>query len=220
MHSRAFAILLLFLTCVPRSRALAAEIPPSPFDDTHLVVIRPTGWSDASGAPLKTTAVAVPALDEQGVSVAEPMICHVSIRYPGDYALWIRIGQAGGKPTPVHFDVMQGNAPVFQGDCNSGDGGADSGGPAGYRDYREKASHNKSRDALGDPELTERHGLPSPNAEQPDKVVEGLSDDLLNDVHAGTGERWMNTSRVEKVAPELPFYWWKIGQACAVEGGM
>lgn len=180
--------------------------------------MRPTDWSGASGAAVKAKAVLVPALDQQAVVIAELMVSHVSVRYPGTYVLWIRIGEAGAKPTPVHVQILEGDAPIFEGVCSADGGRAESGGPAGYRDYREKASQNKSHDALGDPELTERHGLPAPNGEQPDKVVEGLSDDLLNDVRAGTGERWMNTSRVEKIAPELPFYWWKIGQAALKKG--
>lgn len=218
MNCQICAVLIFILGCVIESCAPASDISPSPFEDAHLIVIHPSAWSDAGGAPVKTKAIAVPALDQQAIVVGEPMTCNDSVRYAGSYTLWIRIGQTGVEPTPVHVEIMQGNSPVLQGDCNADEGHDQSGGPAGYRDYREKASHNKSHDALGDPELTERHGLPSPNAEKPDKVVEGLSDDLLNDVRAGTGERWINTSRVEKVAPELPFYWWKIGQAALQKG--
>ena len=193
--------------------AFAADVPPTPHDGAHLVVVRPTGWTDAGGAAAaKTAENAGAAFNKTAVVVARPVAGRFSVRHAGEYTLWVRVGQAAGAgPTPLVAEVVRGEKVVFGGPLNHDAGRAGAGGPAGYRDYREQAPLNSGRDVVGDPELMQRDELPEGKTEEADTGLEDLTEDLEGEIRAGTGADWVNTARVDKVAEDFPFYWWKIG---------
>ncbi len=154
------------------------------------------------------------AVDKSAVPVGGPIQTRVSIRYAGKYSLWVRIGQpTASSQCPLNAQLVRGETTVLEGPLNHDGGKPGAGGPAGYADYRAKAPRNSARGTVGDPELTQRSGLPEGHKLESDKDVENFTDEFLGDVRNGTGENWGNTARVDKVVKEFPFYWWKIGEA-------
>ena len=108
---------------------------------------------------------------------------------------------------------------LMDGVIQNGQGRIGAGGPAGYGDYRERAPLNTARGVIGDPELTQRTGLPERRTTSPaDKGLDAATDDLMGDFRAATGENWVNTARVDKVDKATPFYWWRIGTAKLAKG--
>jgi len=192
--------LLLFVTL-----AHGWDGSPSPFDGKHLVVVRPPEWREAGGPRFQrplTVAGTGATFGGRIVPLSRAVVANIEVPAAGRYDLWVRIAQA--KRTPLEAQLLQNGKAVFTGQLNHDEGEEGRGGPDGYRAYRQVAEVN----------------VPGGREVQIDLLggnnVGGLKDNILDEM---SGEkvtehkRWANSFRLEKVDPNLPFYWWKISGA-------
>jgi hypothetical protein len=196
---------------------MGAEVPPTPHDDAHLIVIHPAQWLDAKGAPAKTDENPAAVFDKAGVVVDQPVSVRFSAKHAGTYTLWVRVGQQPGEQSPLTAQIFHAGQPLLEGPINHDNGKPGAGGAEGYRAYLEKAVKNTPNNVVGDPSLIKLRDLsgpkPGPKSRKTGGIEDDLSDDLLKEMRAPSGENWVNTTRVDLLDKAFPFYWWKVGPA-------
>ncbi|HZK81631.1 MAG TPA: hypothetical protein VFC46_11200 [Humisphaera sp.] len=212
-------VLFFGLAGLTATSAHAADVLPSPHDNSHLIVIGPTQFTDDKGALAKKAENAGATFDKTGVAIAQPIVARFTARHAGDYTLWVRVGESAGKTSALNAQIVQHDKTILEGSFNNSAGHAGTGGPEGYLEYREKAIRNTPHNVVGDPDLIQLRDL-SAAAKNPKSETkeDDLTNDLLNDIRSGSGENWTNTGRVDKLNKEFPFYWWKIGNVTLDRG--
>jgi len=176
-------------------RAPAWVYEPSPFQNGHLVIVQPAGFTDAAGK-----AVPVEKIGEYfgaAVKIAGPVACTVPVKYAGKYQLWLRVVE--GKPLTV--ELSAGTKVALKGVINDGPGAPGKGGAEAFTAYRDEAvKHNPEGGKDPGDDLLEPGGA-------------GVGD-FLNEINqdANPELRWINANRIENVNAAAPYYWWKVGE--------
>src|SRR5205085_6742801 len=101
---------------------------PSPHDKAHLAVVRGADFRNTDGKAGELKAI-VGAAAGKAITVSQPLVSKLHVRYPGEYVLWIRVGGPPKGPvalkTTIHLDQQE----IMDVTVNAGRGEADVGGP-------------------------------------------------------------------------------------------
>ncbi|MHB0937682.1 MAG: hypothetical protein ACYC6A_14940 [Armatimonadota bacterium] len=191
--------LVLALLCLWLGlRAPAWVYEPSPFENGHLVIAQPAGFTDAAGK-----AAAEKIAGEYfgaAVKVAGPVACRLPVKHAGRYQLWARVLE--GKPqAPLTVELVSGANIVLKGVINDGPGAPGTGGMEAFQAYRNEAVERN-------PE-----GGKDPGDDLLDGGGGGIGD-FLNEINQDVNPelRWINANRIENVNAAAPYYWWKAGE--------
>jgi hypothetical protein len=217
---RSASLILVIMSVIGAiaSPSNAADVLPTPHDDAHLIIVHPTGWTNARGERADSRAQPGAVFETGGVVIAEPVKVRFTARNSGNYTLWVRVGQKEGARSPLIAEIVDGDKTILTGPLNHDGGQPGSGGAKGYLDYRERAIRNTPHNVVGDPSLIQLRDLSSVRKGDANKKDDDLTNDVLHDMRSGTGENWAVTSRVDLVNKAFPLYWWKIG-AVKLESG-
>ncbi len=188
------------------------ESPPNPFCEHHLAVVKPQSLKDEQGAAAELRQVSGALFEHKAAPLARPLTAPLSVRAGGVYALWLRVGQAAGPPLPVRCELLLDGAGVLTGTVHDGDGAQETGGPAGFAEYLNRARRNTlGGAAMNDLRLAADHSVPGePALRSPTEQAEELLADFMQDIGRGTADAWVNLNRVEDPGPSR-FHWWKAG---------
>ncbi len=201
--SQSFSIIQILGLCflALSSRVCAWPGYPTPFDDQHLIIMRPGGYQDAAGKPVKPVRAAGTVFGNADTLKAS-LRRTFTVHYPGNYILWIRVAR-GRKP--VLIELRSGRKTLLTGKANEGRGSPERGGPSGYQKYADEA-------ITRGPDGIARGGVENLTAEADDEDIEELEAELMDSLEPGRKEKWIHMLRIEKVEDRTPYYWWKAGR--------
>lgn len=139
------ALVLMFFT----SLAIAAPVPPSPFDEARLVVLTheslivrgeaPTIDADASAAFGKSTFVSA------------PLALRAQVRHAGDYEIWLRLSRPA-NPSPVLVEITRKSISILRSEMNHNTGSKQDGGPTGFELFSRANAKSPARiEKVGEP---------------------------------------------------------------------
>ncbi len=194
---------------------------PGPLTDAHLKIIKPANLLNATGGPAPSVKSQEAVFGSAANLSAGPLRAAVNVRFAGDYALWVRVGQASGERLPVQVELSRDNRRLLAAQVNDGLGAPGLGGLNGLRDYTQKASANTPKSAaIKDMSLHMDHqgSLKLPQSMDKNAMDAGdLLDNLMVEMKTGTADQWINMNRIEKPGAGA-FYWWKVGKVSLSPG--
>jgi len=166
----------------------------SALDGHRLIVLKPSdflaaGVSENARIMRHRATVFGSAHPLREVSMAK-----VSVRFPGKYQLWVRIGRPRKLPRPVLATLSSSGKVLSQALVNGSEESSGVGGKSAFIAYLDAAQKfsrtidpRKSNDRIGEDLLTELAN----------SKVQAMS-------------RWADLNRLEDLDSNLPFYWWKL----------
>jgi hypothetical protein len=193
-RTRSLALLLLSLWLCVRAAAWICE--PNPHEGRRLVIVPPSGFTDAAGKPAPVEKIAGEYFGA-AVKVTGPVASTLAVKFPGKYQLWVRVLE--GKPLAV--ELAAGTKTVLKGDINDGPGAPGKGGKAAFEAYR-NAAVERNPEGGKDPGDALLDGG--------DAGIGGFLDELNLDTNPEL--KWINATRIEPVNQHAPYYWWKVGE--------
>jgi len=178
--------------------AAAWMYEPNPHEGSHLVIVPPSGFTDAAGKPAPVEKIAGEYFGA-AVKVDGPVAGALAVKFPGKYRLWVRVAE--GRPQlPLTVELAAGTKVLLKSEVNDGAGEPGKGGEEAFEAYRNAA-------VVRNPEGGKDPG---------DDLLDGGGDigGFLDDIteEANPELRWINADRIEKINPRAPYYWWKAGE--------
>lgn len=158
----------------------------TPLDSGHLVIIRPSDFDFA-----EPVSIADSTFGGKAILVSGERLAHITVKYEGSYALWIRCAERKGTDAPLEIEFLQKKRTILRTTLMNGEGGA---GPRGYEAYRKEAI--KASPA--------GEGLTPAEEEKADT-------EFLETIGEKGQKSWFSANRLEHPEKKYPFYWWKAG---------
>src|SRR5689334_8491827 len=67
------SLAVAFIVAMQTTTARGAEIAPTPFDQSHLIVVKPENWRDGKGASAKIIESSAGVFEKSAIAIGEPV---------------------------------------------------------------------------------------------------------------------------------------------------